>query len=128
LNAVGVCPPRLLELAVVRRSDEAPVQHSCEMEEPSLDLDLTRRSEVLAYAAECSRGPRRFPGGHGARRALAEVRPFTKVGAAARGQALFALRYAVTTEAGSLPRSLTVNPFWRAQERTSALLEASTER
>lgn len=34
----------------------------------------------------------------------------------------YALRYAVTTEAGSLPRSLTVNPFWRAQERTSALL------
>jgi len=33
-----------------------------------------------------------------------------------------ALRYAVITEAGTLPRSLTVIPFSRAQERTSAVL------
>jgi hypothetical protein len=35
---------------------------------------------------------------------------------------VYALRYAVTTEAGSLPRSLTERPFWRAQERISAWL------
>ena len=56
------------------------------------------------------------------------VRARVEVGAALLGQAFCVLRYAVTTEAGSLPRSLTVNPFWRAQERTSALLGASTER
>lgn len=44
------------------------------------------------------------------------------------GQACGALRYAVTTEAGSLPRSLTVNPFWRAHARSSALLGEPTER
>src|SRR3954471_17547003 len=39
----------------------------------------------------------------------------------------YPLRYAETTEAGSLPRSLTVNPFWRAHVRTSALLGGADE-
>lgn len=34
-------------------------------------------------------------------------------------------RYAATTEAGTLPRSLMVNPFSRAEKRTSALLVES---
>ena len=34
-------------------------KHRCVLGEPSLDMDLTRRPEVLAYAAECSRAPRR---------------------------------------------------------------------
>ena len=38
------------------------------------------------------------------------------------------MRYAVINEAGSLPWVLTVNPFWRAQERTSALLGEPAER
>ena len=37
---------------------------------------------------------------------------------------LFALRYAAITEPATLPRPDTANPFWRAQERTSALLGA----
>jgi hypothetical protein len=41
---------------------------------------------------------------------------------------VYALRYAARTEAGSLPRSLTVNPCWRAQERTSALLGEPADR
>jgi hypothetical protein len=36
-----------------------------------------------------------------------------------------ASRYAVITDTGTLPRSLTVNPVWRAQERISALLGAA---
>jgi hypothetical protein len=39
-----------------------------------------------------------------------------------------ALRYAVITDAGTLPRALTVNPVSRAQERTSALLAATADR
>jgi len=39
-----------------------------------------------------------------------------------------AWRYAVTTEAGTLPRSLTVIPFSRAQERTSAVLGEPADR
>jgi hypothetical protein len=38
------------------------------------------------------------------------------------GYSLCALRYAVITEAGTLPRSLTIIPCWRAHERTSAFL------
>jgi len=105
----------------------------CDLREPSLDIDLTRRPEVLAYAVECFRaprlsaGPRRAPRTHrGA--SFGRDRARVEVEAALLGQALCAFRYAVTTEAGSLPRSLTVNPFLRAHERTSALLEVSTER
>jgi precorrin-3B methylase len=39
-----------------------------------------------------------------------------------------ALRYAVNTDAGTLPLSLTVTPAWRAQERISALLGAPVDR
>jgi hypothetical protein len=38
-----------------------------------------------------------------------------------------ALRYAAITDAGTLPRSLTVRPVWRAQERSSALLGAPAD-
>jgi hypothetical protein len=44
------------------------------------------------------------------------------------GYALCALRYAAMTEAGILPRSLTVSPLSRAQERTSALLGEPSDR
>ena len=39
-----------------------------------------------------------------------------------------ALRYAVNTDAGTMPLSLTVTPAWRAQERSSALLGAPVDR
>jgi len=44
------------------------------------------------------------------------------------GYSVWALRKAVMTEAGIRPRSLTVIPFWLAQERTSALLGEPADR